>query len=300
MERHDRRVIRVIAFVLLSVSFPLVSGCAPSGSTDGGSSSAGSNPAPESGVAAAVIDEVATASSGRVVQIYTSEIPADVGSSTSMSMDVGSPTSMSMSIDATFDRSALAVEGEFDFHTDPEDVLLTAWPEGVPVGLRVRVIGDDVWAAQGVVADLKPFRDITPAADRALPVAQLTTISSVVDLVGDAVDMDAPEPVAGTSTTWRGVVPPEALGDIWEQPGYVGSVTRLAGAIPVAHLDGVFVYEVERSEEGWIRISLWMDVPRLAANLDEPMTGTVRSRVDTTWSALGEPVSIPRPESVAE
>ncbi|HEY5861404.1 MAG TPA: hypothetical protein VIX62_14075 [Actinomycetota bacterium] len=233
-----------------------------------------------------MIGQIASAPTGRVEQVHTVGIPDDVGAS------------MTIELDASFDRPNAAFDGEFDFSADPgEDSPLTTWPADVPVGLRVRVVGDQVWAAQGVASDEAPFRDITAAADRALPVAQLTTIFVLVGLLADAVDIAAPDPVEGVAATWRGLVPPEVLGDIWQEPGPVGSVTRIAGAIPTEYLEGGFVYEVERYDDGRIRLSLWLDAERLTANLGEPMTEDLAHRVDTTWSGLGGPVAIAVPES---
>jgi hypothetical protein len=282
VDRHDRHVILMITSVLV---LALVPGCTDA-STPIGSPLA----SPEPDVAHADVDqviaEVASAPTGRVSQVHTIGIPDDVGGSATLGLD------------ASFDRPNAAFDGEFDFHSDPGEYSpLTTWPADVPVGLRVRVVGDQVWAAQGVAADEAPFRDITAAADRAEPIAQLTTIFALVELLADAVDLVDPEPLDGVAATWRGTVPPEVLGDVWQEPGAVGSVTRVAGAIPLEYLEGGFIYEVERSDDGRIRLSLWLDAARIAENLGESMDEDVAHRVDMTWSGLGDPVSIRVPES---
>jgi hypothetical protein len=93
-------------------------------------------------------------------------------------------------------------------------------------------------------------------------------------------------------------VPVSLVGEMWRDPGAVGVVGAITGSVPATELADVFVYEVH-VRDGEVRLVLWTDFAPLAQRMGES-TPDVEFRVDSSWSALGTPVEVPRPESVAD
>lgn len=289
------RAVRFAWFVaVIAVAVFVVSGCAPpppeSLEAAGGVRDPGDGAVDSSGDAGRVLDRLVTADTAQVSQRLSIVVPDDAGASTYYELDAG--------LDLAADRFVGTLDNWAD---EGEEGPMATWPDAVPTDRTVRIIAGEVFMRWGGEEDGYDWHDITSLADLPPAVNHLRSVRPLAVLLAEAVAQRPPSAVVGSEAMWQGTVPPALLEEWVGHPGPIGSVSRFAAGMPAEANDDVHVFEVEERSDGSVRLSLWLDMSRLGANVGEAIPeGVLSVRVDAQWSGLGEPVEVVRPESVAD
>jgi len=234
----------------------------------------------------------------------TSARTAEVDEVLTLRVGDGMGGDMVHELSARFDRDAGRAEGTFDAYDTQPGGPMSTWPDHIPTMSSTRIIGDTVYMRTGDLEHGSPWRDVTVLGDAHQGIAHLYALGPLVELLSAAVAARPPDQVEG-SAIWRGTIPPDLLGEVWTSGGPVGLVLRFTSGMPTELIDDVHAYEIEAAADGSMRMSVWLDVVTLARNVGEPEPPEPwLARVDSTWSAVGRPVTIDEPvlepESVAD
>jgi hypothetical protein len=258
--------------------------CSPPAADPTAASGSEVRAAPPDPAVGEVLASLRSARTASIRQRLSLVVPDDAGASTFFE------------ISARLDRSSDRAEGALDaWADDGEESTMSTWPADLPRVSWVRIIDDTVHMRFGGDDVGAPWRDVTVLGDTPPVVAHLRSTEDLVVLLADAVEQRPPEGRDGEAT-WQGTVPPSLLGDAWHAAGPIGSVVRTTSGMPVDLIDDVHVYEVADLGGGTFRLSLWLDLGRLARNVGEPVPPeAAEARVDATWSRLDAPVEIDDP-----